>query len=185
MKKGISMKRLIVSVVGFGLLFLVIAPSAFCADVVGAVSDPQGNPVRGVEISVRDNAGKIVGKAMTDTKGHYAIGGLSPNVYNYTLDPFATPFKGGTVVSQLGSDGLSVDWRVSRANNALAMAKAGSTTALAGDPFGLSIGEFASVVMLGTGVVAAGVVGGCGAAGCFSESSSPTPRPSPPSSSSM
>jgi hypothetical protein len=179
------MKRLGVSAVGLGLLFLVAASSAFCADVMGTVTDPQGHPVGGVEIGVRDSAGKVVGKAIADAKGHYAISGLSPNTYNYTLNPLATRFKGGTVVSQLDSNGLTVDWKVSEGNNALAMATEGSKTALAGDPFGLSMGEFAGVVMLGAAVVAAGVVGGYGAAGGFSSSSSPTPTPSPPSSSSM
>jgi len=179
------MERLIVSAVGLSLLFLAAASSAFCADLVGTVSDPQGHPVGGVEIGVRDGAGNVVGNAITDAKGHYAVSGLSPDTYNYTLDPLGTRFKGGTVVSQLDSDGLTVDWKVSEGNKALALATDGSKTALAGDPFGLSMGEFASVVMLGTAAVAAGVVGGVGASGGFSSSSSPTPSPSPPSSSSM
>lgn len=183
------MQRLIVATAGLILsllvLFLVAASPAWCADVVGTVTDPQGHPVGGVGIGVRDSAGRVVGNALSDAKGHYAISGLSPNTYNYTLDPLGTRFKGGTVVSQLDSNGLTVDWKVSQGNNALALATEGSKTALAGDPFGLSMGEFASVVMLGTAVVAGGVVGGVGAAGGFSSSSSPTPTPSPPSSSSM
>jgi hypothetical protein len=182
------MKRLIISIAALGLVLLGGVPSSFCADVAGTVSDLQGRPVSGVRIVVKDLAGKVFGQAVADAKGHYAIGGLSPNTYNYVLEPLGTGFKSGSVASSLDSNGLTIDWKVSDLNNALAMATQGGQTALAGDPFGLSMGEFASVVMLGTAVVAAGVVGGYGAAGGFSSSSSPTSTPTPagpPTSSSM
>ena len=179
------MKRLIATAIESSLLFFLVASSAFCADVVGTISDPQGHPVAGVEVGVRDSTGKVVANAISDAQGHYTIRGLSPDTYNYTLDPLGTRFKSGTVVSHLDSSGLTVDWKVSQGSNALAMATAGSGAALAGDPFGLSMGEFASVVMLGTAVVAGGVVGGVSASGGFSSSGSATPTSSPPSSSSM
>ena len=112
---------------------------------------------------------KVAGQAIADAKGHYAIGGLSPNTYNYTLDSLTTGFKGGSAVSYLDANGLTIDWKVSDANNALALATQGSKKVLAGDPFGLSMGEFASVVVLATAGVAAGVIGGYGAAGGFSD----------------
>jgi len=70
------MKRLIFCALGF--LLLVTAYSAFCADLVGIVSDPQGNPIAGVEIGVRDGTGKVVGKAITDATGHYTSMDGSP-----------------------------------------------------------------------------------------------------------
>jgi hypothetical protein len=180
------MKQIVLTV-GLGIAFLLTASSAFCADVVGTISDLQGHPVSGVKIAAQDSAGKVVGQAIADAKGHYAIGGLSPNTYDCTLDPLTTGFKGGSAVSYLDSRGLIVDWKVSNTNDATALARQGNKQVLAGDPFGLSMGEFASVVVLGTAAIAAGVVGGYGAAGGFSSSpsSSPTPVGVPPTSSSM
>jgi hypothetical protein len=180
-QKETPMKRLIVSTVGLGLLLLVMGSSAFCAEVVGSVSDLQGHPVSGVRIVVHDPAGKVLGQAIADAKGHYAIGGLLSRTYYYTLDPLTTHFKGGSVVSFLDSNGLTIDWKVSDGNSALAMATQGSKTVLAGDPFGLSMEEFAATVMLGTLVVAAGVIGGYGAAGGFSGESTSSSPSSPPS----
>jgi len=173
------MKRLIVSMMGLGVLFVLASSSAFCAEVAGTVSDLQGHPVSGVQIVVHDPVGKMVGQAIVEANGHYAIDGLSPSTYNYTLEPLKTSFKGGKVVAFLDSKGLTIDWKVSNTNDAVALATQGSKAVLAGDPFGMSMGEFASVVMLGTAVVAAGVIGGYGAAGGFSSSSSsPTTHPS-------
>jgi hypothetical protein len=165
-------RKLVFFALGLSFSLLVGLSPAFCADVVGTVMDLQGRPASGVKIVVRDTAGKIFGQATTDAKGHYAIAGLSPNTYDYTLNPLATGFKGGSAVSHLDSEGLTINWKVSNAGDATALATQGSKEALAGDPFGLSMGEFASVVVLGTAGVAAGVVGGYGAAGGFSGGSS-------------
>ena len=161
------MKRLIVTILGIGFSFF-IAVSAICADVSGVVMDSQGHPVNGVKIAVQDPAGKFLNQAITDSKGHYAINGLSPGTYDYILEPLATGFKGGNAVSYLDSKGLTINWKVSNTGDAVALATEGGQQTLAGDPFGLSMGEFASVVVLGTAGVAAGVVGGYGAAGGFS-----------------
>lgn len=179
------MKRLIVFTLGLGLLFLVAVSSAFCAEVLGEVTDLQGHAVGEVKIAVQDSAGKVVGQAITDANGHYLIGGLSPNTYNYTLDPLATGFKGGSAVSYLDSNGLKINWKVSDANNALALATQGTKEALAGDPFGMSMEAFASVVLLGTGGVAGGVIGGYDLAGGFSGGSSHSHHHPHPTSSSM
>jgi hypothetical protein len=180
------MKQIVLTV-GLGLAFVLAASSAFCAEVVGTITDLQGHPVSGVKIGAQNSAGKVVGQAIANANGHYAIGELSPNTYNYTLDPLATGFKGGSAVSYLDSSGLIVDWKVSNTNDATALARQGNKQVLAGDPFGLSMEEFTSVVVLGTAAIAAGVVGGYGAAGGFSSSpsGSPTPVGVPPTSSSM
>lgn len=173
-----KMKRLVVCALAIGLSFLIGTGSAICAEVAGMVTDSQGRPVGGVKIVVQNPAGKILAQAMTDAKGHYAIDGLSPDTYDYILNPLTTGFKGGSAVSHLGPAGLTVNWKVSDAANAVALATRGGKEAIAGDPFGLSMGEFASAVVLGAGVVAAGVVGGYGAAGGFSGSSGPSPTSS-------
>ena len=169
-------------------LSLVIGPSSgFCADIIGTVMDLQGHPVSDVKIVVQNTAGKLFGQAITDPKGHYTIVGLSPNTYGYILNPLTTGLKGGSAVSYLGTDGLTINWKVSDTGDAISLAKQGSKEALANDPFGLSMGEFASIVTLGTAAVAGGVVGGYAAAGGFSSSSTPPPSGggAPPLSASM
>jgi hypothetical protein len=162
------MKKSIISTLTMGLLLLIGTSSAICADVSGVVTDSQGRGVGGIGIAARDSAGKIVSQAVTDSNGHYAISGLSPDAYDYVLKPLATGFKGGDAVSYLDSKGLTINWKVSDATDAIAMAAQDGPQQIAGDPFGMSMGEFASVIGLGTAGVAAGVVGGYGAAGGFS-----------------
>jgi hypothetical protein len=153
-----------------GLSALAIAPLAFCANIVGTVSDAQGSPVQGVQIRVQNSAGKILANAQPDKDGHYQITGLDPGTYDYVLAPLGSAIKGGRVSSDLSAQGLTIDWKVSSANPAVALASEGAV--LAGDPFGLSTAEFTALVLGGAGVVAGGVIGGYAAAGGFSSSSS-------------
>lgn len=166
------MKRLITTLLGPVLVCATLAPAAFCANVVGMVSDTQDHSIRGIEITVQNSAAKVVGRAMTDVQGHYQITGLAPDTYQFILNPLATGFKKGSGVSYLDAKGITINWKVSTDALALAFASAGAAEEIAGDPFGFSAGEFASLVTLGAGVVAVGVVGGLGAAGGFSGSSS-------------
>lgn len=178
------MNRIIVSTFLIGVSVLLRLPSAFGADLVGSVTDTGGHPVSGVKILVEDTTGKTAGEATTDALGHYQIGNLSPNAYDYTLNPGTTGFKSGTAVSYLDKDGLTINWKVSKADDASALATQGSKVAIAGDPFGLSMPEFLSVVTLGALGAGAASLGGYAAAGGFSSSSSPVPI-APPTSSSM
>ena len=178
------MNRIIVSTFVIAISVLLRLPSAFGADLVGNVTDPLGHPVSGVKILIQDTTGKTAGEATTDTQGHYEITNLSPNAYDYTLNAGTTGFKSGTAVSYLDKDGLTINWKVSKADAASALATQGSKVAIAGDPFGLSMPEFLSVVALGALGAGAASVGGYAAAGGFSSSSSPPPV-APPTSSSM
>src|SRR5580658_2566306 len=153
------MKKAIVTGLGIFISLLFALPSAFCAEVVGTVMDLQGRAVSDVKIVAQDGAGKICGQALTDAKGHYEISGLSPNTYDYTLNPLATGLKGGSAVSFLDTDGLTINWKVSKSGDAVALAAQGSNEALAGDPFGLSMPEFLEVLGVGTAVVTGGVLG--------------------------
>jgi len=177
------MNKVIGSAIGIGISMLLAVPSAFCADVVGTVVDLQQHPVSGVNIVIQDTTGKTVGQTTTDATGQYKIGGLSPNTYDYTLSP-GIGFKGGSAVSYLDNDGLTVNWKVSDTGEAVALAAPGSKQAIAGDPFGMSMPEFLSVVVLGITGAGAAAVGGLAAAGEFNSSSN-GPPPTPPSSSSL
>jgi len=179
------MNKVIGSVCGIGIAMLLALPSAFCADVVGTVLDLQQHPVSGVNIVVQDTTGKTFGQATTDAAGQYKISGLSPNTYDYMLNPLGTGFKGGSAVSYLDNNGLTMNWKVSNAGDAVALAAPGSQQEIAGDPFGLSMPEFISVVVLGVGVAAGASVIGYWAAGGFSNNSSGRPPIIPPSSASL
>jgi hypothetical protein len=162
------------------VLSLAAPPLGLAADVGGAILDQRGQPVAGISISAQKEGTKTSNQASSDEHGQYRIIGLAPGIYDFRLDPGKRRFKAGTGVSYLDDRGLSVDWRVSPGSDAIAAAKEGVENAfLAADPFGMSMGEFASVVTLGVAVVGAGVVGGYGAAGGFGEPSSP-PKPRPP-----
>ncbi|MBF6569640.1 MAG: carboxypeptidase regulatory-like domain-containing protein [Candidatus Binataceae bacterium] len=150
------------------LFLLATATPVLCADVVGMVSDLRGNPVPGVQIAAKTVAGKVVERALTTADGKYKLPGLDTGTYDYELNPLQTGFKGGDAVSYLDSKGITINWKLSDASNAVALATQGAGETLAGDPFGLTMGEFASVVVLGTAAAAAGAVGGYGAAGGFS-----------------
>ncbi len=152
------------------LFVLGTATSGLCADVAGTVSDSKGNPVPGVKITAQIPNGKAVGEALVDANGKYRINGLAPGTYDYALNPLQTGFKGGTAVSYLGSKGLTINWKLSPKAPAIALAMEGMGVPLAGDPFGYSAGEFASLVALAVSGVAGGVVGGYAAAGGFSSS---------------
>ena len=158
------------------LLVLATASLALCADIVGTVSDTQGNPIPGIQITAQTPTGNVVSQGLTGANGKYQISGLDPGTYNYVLNPLQTGFKGGTAVSDLNSKGLTIDWKLSPTAPAIAMASEGTEVAMAGDPFGFSAGEFAALVGLTVAGVAGGVVGGYGAAGGFS-SSSPAASP--------
>lgn len=152
-------KRLILTL-ALGLLFGRFS-SAFCATVAGVVTNLQGQPVSGMEIVVQNSSKQVFGHALTDANGHYTIGNLSPETYDYVLDPKATGYMGGNAVSYLGPKGLTVNWKVSNSRGALALAAPGA---------GLTALGAASTVLLG-GAVASGVaVGAYAGAGGFSHS---------------
>lgn len=170
------MKTTLFALLGAVLLSAVGVKPGFCANVAGTVVDARDNAVANVAIVVTSRAGRILGKDLTDASGRYRITGLAPGVYVYTLNPLASGFKGGNAVASLSPAGLTMNWKVSKTGSALAFAKRLKSDQLAqrgvnqiaGDPFGYSPGEFAGLVGLGVSAVAAGVVGGYGAAGGFS-----------------
>jgi len=164
------MRKLAVAAIT-ALFVLATASLALCADIVGTVSDTQGNPVAGVQIAAQTVAGKVVAQVLTQADGKYKIPGLDTGTYDCKLNPLKTGFKGGNASAQLGSKGLTINWKLSPTAPAIALAGEGTEVALAGDPFGMTWPEFVGVVGGTVGTVAAGVVGGYGAAGGFSDNS--------------
>lgn len=95
--------------------------------IVGMVGTAQGQPVPGIRIAARDDAGKVVKEAATDARGQYALPNLAPGRYQLTLDPTNTGYKGETVASAVGAQGLTVNWMVSQVAPALATAAVGTS----------------------------------------------------------
>ena len=85
----------------------------------GMVFTETGAPSAGVGILVNNAAGETVTRAITDESGAYLIQGLLLGQYNMTLDPLMTNVKGDTIVADLGSEGLTVNWTVSTSAPAL------------------------------------------------------------------
>src|SRR3989337_2019220 len=90
--------------------------------IVGIVVNNQESPVPGIKILAKDSSGKILGEALTDADGNYQLKNLSIGQYQLTLDPVKSAFQGETVVAALGSQGLTVDWIVSKSARAIASA---------------------------------------------------------------
>jgi len=93
--------------------------------IVGIVVNNQESPVPGIKILAKDSSGKILGEALTDADGNYQLKNLSIGQYQLTLDPVKSAFQGETVVAALGSQGLTVDWIVSKSAKAIASATLG------------------------------------------------------------
>ena len=97
--------------------------------IVGIVVNNQKSPVPGIKILAKNSSGKILGEAVTDAEGNYHLKNLSIGQYQLTLDPLKSAFQGETVVAALGSQGLTVDWIVSKSAKAIASATLGIASA--------------------------------------------------------
>jgi hypothetical protein len=128
--------------------------------VAGTVVDAQGNPVAGVQITVKDANGNIVGQAVTDPGGQYTVSNLPAGQYTLTLDPLKTGFQGNTVVAFVGGEGLTVNWTVATNAAAIAAAAPGIVT---GGLFGLGTTWTILLGTLGLGGFGAGIAAATGA----------------------
>ena len=126
------MKKAFSCVLSVILIFSMMAGSVRAQSattlIVGMVGTVQGTPVPGIRIAARDVSGKIVRVAATDVRGQYALQDLSPGRYQLTLDPINSGFKGETVASAVGANGLTVNWMVSQVAPALATAAVGASS---------------------------------------------------------
>jgi hypothetical protein len=171
------MQRIYVSLGSLCTLILLTQSLALGADLTGTVVDVQQHPVAGVNILIEDATGKQLRTAVTDAKGYYEIDCVLPSTYDYVLSPMATGFKGGRAVYQLSEVGLRLDWTVSNTGDPVALGKTGNKRTLLCDPFYLPPEEFAAAILLGSTVVAGGVVTGVGASGGFSGTNSSQSKP--------
>ena len=116
----------------FAIVLSCIIPAAVMGDagsaaLIGMVRNNQNQPVSGLKIVAKVSSGQIVSEGTTDGLGRYAVLNLRAGRYQLTLDPANSPYKGQTVVSAVGTEGLTVNWLVSESAPALAMATPGTT----------------------------------------------------------
>jgi len=98
---------------------IMIGAPAWCANLVGTVSNNRGEPVPGVGVAVVNSAGIDSGKAISDAHGHYAISNLAPGTYKLGS-------SGQWVMSYIGDQGLTVNWGLAPHATAVAVARQGT-----------------------------------------------------------
>ena len=125
---------------------LMFAVQARPAEIAGSVTDTLNHPVTSAHVSVKDEAGNVVGKADADTNGQYSIGGMAIGEYSIALTLPGTKYQGQTIESGVPAEGLCLYWMVSQSASALATGRPGArggtctpVSAAAGGPAGGSV----------------------------------------------
>ncbi len=104
-----------------------MSAAASAASVGGTVAGPQGAPLTGVQVIVKDAGGHVIGQGAPGSGGVYDIQGLQPGNYNFTLDPGSSGYQRQTVASYVGPDGICLNWGLSTTSPAVATAQPGTT----------------------------------------------------------
>lgn len=126
------------------------AGQAMSATVSGVAQNPQGTPIGGVGITVKDPSGKVLGHATTGSKGEYEIDNLGQGTLDLFVDPGSAGVQGGSGVLNMADECKMVNWQVS--DTASAVASQGGPCL---DPPGaLTPVEWAAIGVLGLGAAA-------------------------------
>ncbi len=110
----------------FALGLLMFAVQARSAEIAGSVTDTLNHPLTSAHISVKDEAGNVVGKADADTNGQYSIVGMAIGEYSISLTLPGTKYQGQTIESGVPTEGLCLFWMVSQSASALATGRPGA-----------------------------------------------------------
>jgi hypothetical protein len=119
-----KIRLLTTGLVALGLLMFAV--QARSAEIAGLVTDIQNHPVTSADVSVKDQAGNVVGKADADTNGHYSIGGIATGEYSISLTLPGTKYQGQTIETGVPPEGLCLYWMVSQSASALATGRPGA-----------------------------------------------------------
>jgi hypothetical protein len=114
-----GLKKLLVVASSSALLLIGSAVAASSADIVGMIVNPAGAPLKGVTVSVQNQAGAAVGIGVTDESGQYVIHGLAPGTYTLIS-------KGQSAVTYVGDQGITVDWGIAANSQIIAAARQGT-----------------------------------------------------------
>jgi FkbM family methyltransferase len=120
------MKTLLLTFSAALFLMVVGADKGSCAEVVGTVTDLAGGFISGAVIIAKDSSGKALGRTLSNLQGHYELVGLAPGRHEYFLKVSQLGFKDGSAVAVLDTKDLTIDWKVSNQNPAVAMATEGT-----------------------------------------------------------
>src|SRR5229473_5327147 len=102
------------------VLGVAIAVPAFAAALCGVARNAQNQPIAGLPVTCKDNAGNVLGRATTDAEGKYVITGLPQGTVDVFIEGGGTPYKPGSGVLNLTEASADVNWEVSPASAALA-----------------------------------------------------------------
>ena len=116
----------VILIAGITATCVISGGHALGADLVGRVLNSHGEAVSGVTVSVRNSSGVAAGKAVSDANGAYAISNLKPGTYTLTSSE-------QSVMSYIGSLGLTVDWGIAPHAPPVAVARLGTTEDTAKD----------------------------------------------------
>jgi hypothetical protein len=121
---------------------------AMSATICGVAQNAQGVPIRGIQITVKESSGKVLGQSTTGDKGEYEIDNLGLGTLDLFLDPGTAGVpRGGSGVLNLSGASQMVNWQVSPSG---AVASQGGSCL---DPAGpLAPAEWAAIGVLGLGV---------------------------------
>lgn len=163
--------------------------SAARSMVRGQVTDPERNPVSGVDVILLSEEGQEISRTSTNASGTYSLGCVELGKYQYEIVPAKGGFKGHKVVAPLGPNGLTLDWAVDQNKPALASAMAtggpcggavvgaaaGGAAVGAAGATGAGAGGTAAIAVGGAALVGGAGVGIAAGAGAFDSDDSGTP----------
>lgn len=73
------------SIIGVLTVLFFSLASTGASPVEGVVKDAQGKPLKGAEVRIQTQDGKIIGKTNTDARGHYLSVNLPAGIYRVDL----------------------------------------------------------------------------------------------------
>ena len=114
------MRRKAVVVLSTVLAIALPASQAMSAAICGTADDAQGNPAKGVGVTVKSPSGQVEGQGTTDNNGNYRIDGLDMGTLNLFLEPGSSGLQGGSGVLDLNDKSKRVNWQLSGTSSAVA-----------------------------------------------------------------
>ena len=114
------MRRKAAVVLSTVLAIAMPTSQALAAAICGTADDAQGNPARGVGVTVKSPSGAVEGQGTTDDNGNYRIDNLNMGTLNLFIEPGSSGFQGGSGVLDLNDKSKRVNWQLSNASSAVA-----------------------------------------------------------------
>lgn len=151
-------------------ILLAGALPALAASVSGVLLESGGKRVAGITVIALNAQGATQARAVSSADGEYTLS-VDPDAnYRFAIDTASTGFrKGDPVGAFVPRNGLTLNWILSSTASPLAYARpAPATQVAAGDPVDPPLIPQWAALVLGSGIVAGGTVGGVAAAGGFS-----------------